>query len=619
MQKLIWTTILLSTLEAMYPNKVQYRHSVLNEMFPAAENGGYSFRPVFDGGEPVISTGGNAIVFKVEDANGVAFALKFFTTDLEGRGNRLRAISEFLDNAEAGFFVPFRFVPGLIYVDVDGLSEDEKYFPGVVMRWIEGDTLDVKLKHFALSQNRNAILTLASKFRKIATMLLERGIAHGDLKLSNILVDDELELFLIDYDGMYLPNLKGQGAQEKGTSGYQHPQRSQLHFDESLDHFSILCIYSSLLIVAEQPDLFGKYCDGDNIIFTEKDFIDPEISELFVYLQQNGIQSQLLYYLRKSLMGVSINVQNLPDVLDGRYPSPTIDVNHMPALPRIGDMVKITWSCRESDFVAINDMEADLTGSMDLEITEEKLLTFTYGTMLGSKLLHYQINTAKSPRLSKLALSNEHLRCDESLVVRWKAENAAKVLLECSDTEVDVTNLRQYTFEPFLSDTKITFKLYAAGTSFVVQHAFNVGVFHPVTLRVKQSAKAIFPTRPVEISIESGNADRVIVRPDNIDVTGKTSILLRPEKSCEYRVIAENRRYSEEVKLVVDVLKMPSYREPLILLPRVQIALPPLFAPRFQSSQKQRRFAAFRSKLRSLRSFLRSMNIFTLDFKKTSW
>ena len=55
----------------IYPNRGQYKNAVLNEMFPSEQNGGYKFIPVIENGEPIIASGGNAIVFKVIDNENV--------------------------------------------------------------------------------------------------------------------------------------------------------------------------------------------------------------------------------------------------------------------------------------------------------------------------------------------------------------------------------------------------------------------------------------------------------------------------------------------------------------------------------------------------------------------
>lgn len=44
------------------------------------------------------------------------------------------------------------------------------------------------------------------------------GVAHGDLQHGNILVDSNTKVWLVDYDGMFLPSLATLGSATATTS-----------------------------------------------------------------------------------------------------------------------------------------------------------------------------------------------------------------------------------------------------------------------------------------------------------------------------------------------------------------------------------------------------------------
>lgn len=77
------------------------------------------------------------------------------------------------------------------------------------------------------------------------TKLHEHHISHGDLQHGNILIDSNDELFLIDYDSVYVPELDGECDIIKGLKGYQHPKRGEnKKANEKVDYFS-----NTLLII----------------------------------------------------------------------------------------------------------------------------------------------------------------------------------------------------------------------------------------------------------------------------------------------------------------------------------------------------------------------------------
>ena len=87
---------------------------------------------------------------------------------------------------------------------------------------------------------------LAYQFSRLSMWLLAQPFAHGDLKPDNIIVREDGTLTLVDYDGMYVPAMKGQKARESGTPDFRHPSRTEDSFDKHIDDFSIAAIMLSL-------------------------------------------------------------------------------------------------------------------------------------------------------------------------------------------------------------------------------------------------------------------------------------------------------------------------------------------------------------------------------------
>lgn len=123
---------------------------------------------------------------------------------------------------------------------------------------------------------------MLNDFLHMVSELESLGIAHGDLQQGNIIVKND-RLFLIDYDGMFLPSLSGLSSNELGHPNFQHPQRSSGHYNARIDRFSEIVIYLSLKGLINRPTLW-KYNNGENIILKNQDIADlansPVIAEL---------------------------------------------------------------------------------------------------------------------------------------------------------------------------------------------------------------------------------------------------------------------------------------------------------------------------------------------------
>jgi hypothetical protein len=153
------------------------------------------------------------------------------------------------------------------------------------MEWLEGDALQVFVERNL--QNPAALLNLAEQWVQMAKLLRSAAIGHGDLQHGNVIVTGG-QLRLIDYDGMYVPSLAGRQSHEIGHRNYQHPQRSEREFGPEIDHFSTWVVYTSLVALSVQPDLWQTHAGGDEcLIFRREDFVQPQSSAVFRGLERS--------------------------------------------------------------------------------------------------------------------------------------------------------------------------------------------------------------------------------------------------------------------------------------------------------------------------------------------
>ena len=160
-----------------------------------------------------------------------------------------------------------------------GISFKGDWYPIVKMEWVEGESLSTFVG--ARLNEPDTLRRIAAQWREGTTASL-RGlrIAHNDLQHGNVLVQGDGNIQLVDYDGMFLPQFRGEHSPELGHKNYQHPQRSSEDYGDYVDNFPTLVIYLSLLAIASDPGLWSFYND-DNLIFTRNDYADPGSSEIF--------------------------------------------------------------------------------------------------------------------------------------------------------------------------------------------------------------------------------------------------------------------------------------------------------------------------------------------------
>jgi serine/threonine protein kinase len=276
-----------------------------------------SLRPVLDDdGLPVMSSGNFAVVFKMRDENdGSLHAVKCFLRDQPGRDESYQLITNELEYVSSNYLCNIKYLKDELFVDTD--SSDQEEFPVVLMDWVEGEPLDAYIR--SNISDAYALHMLAYQFCRMTAWLFTQPFAHGDLKPDNILVNADGQLVLVDYDGMYVPAMKGQKARELGSPDYRHPQRTESVFDEHIDDFSIAVIALSLKAIALNPDLLAEYGSADHLLFTESDYRDlskctliDALHPLFTDKELNRLYAIfLIAYSQQELSAISFRLFSL--------------------------------------------------------------------------------------------------------------------------------------------------------------------------------------------------------------------------------------------------------------------------------------------------------------------
>jgi len=242
-----------------------------------------TLRPVLGAdGNPVMSSGNFAVVFKMQDQNdGKIYALKCFTRDQEGRNESYRLIADELQYIESEYLTKIQYLENELFVDT---GNDDTEFPVLLMDWVEGETLDKYIKNHI---NEQACLNLlVGKLGIFADWLLKQPFAHGDLKPDNIIVKDDGSLVIVDYDGMYVPKMRGQKARELGSPDFRHPQRTEDDFDEHIDDFAIVTLLLTIKAIALNPNILEECNAKDCVLLHTQDFTNLAQSDVNQKLQE---------------------------------------------------------------------------------------------------------------------------------------------------------------------------------------------------------------------------------------------------------------------------------------------------------------------------------------------
>ncbi len=263
-------------------------------------------------GLPRARAGNFATVYRI-DCGSKPYAVRCFRAHNPSQRDRYAAITTHLRSHRLPYTANFEFLG-------DGIRVGGAWYPILKMEWIEGENLISYVERHLTQANR--LVQLAATWNRMLTDLRQAGIAHGDLQHGNVLVVNG-DLRLVDYDGMFVPALKGKPDIELGHRNYQHPERTDFDFGPYLDNFAGWVIYISLLALSIQPSLWRQLNGGDEcLLLRREDFSDPERSAAFQQLK--GLKDVHIRTLAERLESfLWLPLDQIPVIDDGAGPRST--------------------------------------------------------------------------------------------------------------------------------------------------------------------------------------------------------------------------------------------------------------------------------------------------------
>ena len=235
---------------------------------------------VWDSLGPTLARGSSAVVFQAS-VEGTPQALRCYIRNDASSRDRYSALDAYLDAYDLS-----PYVSGTTWLD-GAIQVNRATWPVLTMDWIDGRTLNEYVDFLVTSSNAAALTTLAAKWRALVALMQSSEFTHGDLQHGNVMVDQDGRLRLVDFDGVWIPQLAGQSPPtEFGHPNYQHPL--QHVWGRWLDTFSALVIYLSLIALGKDPALWLALYNSKNLLFAKNDFFPPFETEAWKQLAAMG-------------------------------------------------------------------------------------------------------------------------------------------------------------------------------------------------------------------------------------------------------------------------------------------------------------------------------------------
>lgn len=242
-------------------------------------------------------SGSYAVVFKAKDHYN-EFAIRCFISAEKENIDRYRKIDSYLKNLNASWITKIELLE-------DEINVGYQHYPVIKMDWVEGQLLNNFVTQ--VIDNNSALTELQNEVISVSKSLESLKIGHGDIQCGNIIVaknsDGKNIIKLIDYDGMFIPSFSNKINLERGRTEFQHPNRSQIQYNEKIDRFSFWVMLCAIEALKFDKTLWFEIMRGgfntlDNLLFIGDDFKYFNNSKLVNRLYALNKPS-LSYYLNK--------------------------------------------------------------------------------------------------------------------------------------------------------------------------------------------------------------------------------------------------------------------------------------------------------------------------------
>ncbi len=241
---------------------------------------------------PFVLQGGFARVFRFTDEHGNERAVRcFYTVPRPEFLARFHTVDQFFRTQMPTATAEFSFhEQGIV---IKRAPSPDAVMPIIEMEWVEGDTLVKHVDRLVAQNDVPGLRNLATRFAALMTLMRKVGMAHGDLSGENIMVrHKDGSVVIIDYDGVFLPAFAGLIGDGACNPAFQHPDWQNRPYSGRMDDFSALSIYTAILALSEQPDMWENYSThdpkgklvSDTLLFRREDYQKPDTATIFADL-----------------------------------------------------------------------------------------------------------------------------------------------------------------------------------------------------------------------------------------------------------------------------------------------------------------------------------------------
>lgn len=223
----------------------------------------------------------------------------------------------------------------------------------------------------------------------------------------------------------------------------------------------------------------------------------------------------------------------------------------------VGSTIHIEWDV--DNYTKVELAGEDVTLYKDVELIVDKAVELQLVVSNDYDQVKQSVKVVpySSPVVRRFSSSHSNIKAGKTTRLSWSVDYAKTVLLKSHLDEIDVTVMSELEISP-ANDTTYTLVAYAVDESISVSKDITVRVLHDVVINdFSSDMPQTLESQPVELRWDIENADKIMLYPNDIDITHQNSLKVFPNRAMTYRIVASNAISIKEALLSIGVRPLP--------------------------------------------------------------
>lgn len=247
----------------------------------------------------------------------------------------------------------------------------------------------------------------------------------------------------------------------------------------------------------------------------------------------------------------------------------------------IGSVINLMWEVDNFSSLTLNGESITNHDSYEYVVTGDAVLELIATNDYAQDSRKIKISPNPKPKIIRFECDKHKIKEGDEIKITWdyKHTDIAIIKSNLSKEEIHLALKKTIKYKPIVGEI-LTLVCQSKDPKVIVEKQLELIIIDDVSIDSFQASNCrVIESMPVTLSWEVRNAESLMLYPDGINVLGKSSVVVHPSRSTEYRLEATNSLSHKVELLAIGVKPLPklNYSMPdcssILNLPKLNLDL----------------------------------------------